>query len=471
MNYWLINPKNYGSDTNLSDLKSDCIYMGWEEKDCPKFYNDVKKNDVIIVAEGSHSNTKVHFIGIAEKLDKGNQCWRMLHSTQDKNKDVANIIRNSPNDFGGGLSPNPWGPTRSIIKLNDNPAENTIKLALNAYFREVKMKEKLQQYAEFLTSAHNLIFTGAPGTGKTYLAQQIAKEMGCSETCVGFVQFHPSYDYTDFVEGLRPKQDEGGNIGFEPKDGIFKKFCENALLSYLSKVENAPKYVFIIDEINRGEISKIFGELFFSLDSGYRVTKEMIDEHKSGKSPLVTIRTQYANMCKQPNAFDKALGITNENDYGHFFVPNNVYIIGTMNDIDRSVESMDFAMRRRFAFKEILASDRMEMIKENDDLAKYFQDIEKHMKNLNLCILTIQGFSTAYQIGAAYFLKLKNYLENGEPNWESLWTNHLYGLLFEYLRGLPNMDDDLNKLRRAYFLDDTYEEKDGKVTQVETNNE
>ena len=140
MNYWLINPKNYGSDTNLSDLKSDCVYMGWEEKDCPKFYNDVKKNDVIIVTEGSPSNSNVHFIGIAEKLDKQNQCWRMLHSTQDKNKEVANIIRNNPNDFGGGLSPNPWGPTKSIIKLNDNPAENTIKLVLNAYFRETENK-------------------------------------------------------------------------------------------------------------------------------------------------------------------------------------------------------------------------------------------------------------------------------------------------------------------------------------------
>lgn len=302
---------------------------------------------------------------------------------------------------------------------------------------------------KLLESNHNLILTGAPGTGKTYLAQQIAREMGCSATRMGFVQFHPSYDYTDFVEGLRPKQDESGNIGFEPKDGIFKKFCENALQAYLSDADNAPKYVFIIDEINRGEISKIFGELFFSIDSGYRVTKGMIDDHRSGKSPLVTIRTQYSNMCKRPNAFDEALGITDANDFGHFFVPDNVYIIGTMNDIDRSVESMDFAFRRRFAFKEIKASENLGMLDEMEDK----DNIIKRMKNLNAAIEKEESLSSAYHIGGSYFMKLKLYQnEDKSYDYDSLWNNHLEGLLMEYLRGMADAEKKVKELKEYYDL-------------------
>lgn len=320
------------------------------------------------------------------------------------------------------------------------------------YHQQVKQREIMEKnktYVNLLKTNYNLILTGAPGTGKTYLAQQIAKEIGCCEAQIGFVQFHPSYDYTDFVEGLRPKQDDSGNLGFEPKDGIFKKFCENALQTYLSDANNAPKYVFIIDEINRGEISKIFGELFFSIDSGYRVTKGMIDDHRSGKSPLVTIRTQYSNMCKRPNAFDEALGITDANDFGHFFVPDNVYIIGTMNDIDRSVESMDFAFRRRFAFKEIKASENLGMLDDLEDK----DNIIKRMENLNAAIEKVEGLSSAYHIGGSYFMKLKLYQnEDKSYDYDSLWNNHLEGLLMEYLRGMADAEKKVKELKEYYDL-------------------
>lgn len=117
----------------------------------------------------------------------------------------------------------------------------------------------------------------------------------------------------------------------------------------------------------------------------------MIDNHRSGKNPLVTIRTQYSNMCKCPNAFDVALGITNANDFGHFFVPDNVYIIGTMNDIDRSVESMDFAFRRRFAFEEIKADKNLGMLEGMTDK----EEIINRMNNLNAAIEKIEGLSSA----------------------------------------------------------------------------
>lgn len=271
-----------------------------------------------------------------------------------------------------------------------------------------------------LESNKNLILTGAPGTGKTYLARQMARKLtqdktgNIKEENIGFVQFHPSYDYTDFVEGLRPIKDSNGNIVFERKDGIFKEFCKKAS----EKADE--KFVFIIDEINRGEISKIFGELFFSIDPGYR--------GEEGK-----IKTQYQNLLENTEDMYK----------DGFFIPENVYIIGTMNDIDRSVESMDFAFRRRFAFQEITAEDTMDNIlyELNDDM----NDAVNKMRAINSKLDEL-GLNSNYHIGAAYFQKVKNY----KNKWNDLWNLHLKGTLFEYFRGEPDADNKIEQLKDAY---------------------
>ena len=394
----------------------------------------------------------------------------------------------------------------------------------------------VKKYANLLKNTKNLILTGAPGTGKTYLAKQIAKELGCKDDNIGFVQFHPSYDYTDFVEGLRPT-DKDGNVGFERRDGVFKEFCERALKNLvdsrksveeiaketildkqfddfinrfddknlssdgdrtfsckiyedesgkyfackycssdreykitkddiLTKLEQnksmgtfekilykefnkfcnnqknievieeitekipLKNFVFIIDEINRGEVAKIFGELFYCVDPGYRGEKGRIS-------------TQYQNLVTS-GEFQKG-----------FFIPENVYIIGTMNDIDRSVESMDFAFRRRFTWAEVKASDTVDMLYpsttengeptglESKELA---DEAKRRMENLNNAISEIEGLNEAYHIGASYFLKLKNY----DGNFESLWEYHIKGILQEYLRGNPNAQEELTKLKAAY---------------------
>lgn len=375
----------------------------------------------------------------------------------------------------------------------------------------------LDKYISILKTNKNLILTGAPGTGKTYMAKEIAKAMGAE---IGFVQFHPSYDYTDFVEGLRPKNDENGNVGFERKDGVFKEFCkksfdvirpssfnedyEEEALNYLKKYYNGEKilthkqkkyfhikiengkiyaqpdsgnsylvdddtilkylktgeynkehqstyppsigeyikqniygkieypaigdkvYIFIIDEINRGEISKIFGELFFSIDPGYRGEK--------GK-----VNTQYQNMVPEGDVFKNG-----------FYVPGNVYIIGTMNDIDRSVESMDFAMRRRFAWQEVTAEESYtNMIEQDPEYALVKDEIKARMFNLNKAIVETEGLDEAYQIGAAYFRKYLDYQDKTNP-FDCLWENHLKGLLFEYLRGNRRAKELLEKLHDAY---------------------
>lgn len=291
----------------------------------------------------------------------------------------------------------------------------------------------IERKRELIEKNYNLILTGAPGTGKTHLAKAIAEAMGAE---YDFVQFHPSYDYTDFVEGLRPTPpDNNGNIGFERKDGVFKSFCKKALNSKTSN----KKFVFIIDEINRGEISKIFGELFFSIDPGYR-----------GKNGMV--KTQYQNLI---------IDITDP-FYNGFYIPDNVYLIGTMNDIDRSVESMDFAMRRRFAWVEVKANENTRML---DELQEMKDEVTVVMKRLNAAIWDeesntgIEGLNAAYHIGGSYFSKLKLYLNEDNTNKDSaynrLWENHIKGVLFEYLRGTVNAKDNLKKLELIYYKGDT----------------
>lgn len=287
--------------------------------------------------------------------------------------------------------------------------------------KSISYSKEVKSYAELLQYNYNLVLTGAPGTGKTFAAKRVAELMGGA---CELVQFHPSYDYTDFVEGLRPVMNSRRGIGFERKDGVFKEFCKRALRD----AEGKP-YVFIIDEINRGEISKIFGELFYSIDSGYR--------GEEGR-----VKTQYQNLVPREDPF-----------YEGFYVPENVYIIGTMNDIDRSVESIDFAMRRRFAWVEFTAEKSQSML-ESDDAwgGKEVRDkidideVKARMDRLNKCIVSDEiGLTRAYQIGAAYFLKYALY-----NDFDALWNNHLKGVLYEYLRGAYDIEDKMKKLENAY---------------------
>jgi hypothetical protein len=274
-------------------------------------------------------------------------------------------------------------------------------------------QETVDKFVALLYENKNLILTGAPGTGKTYLAKEVASAIigGCpscqlteeQKKQIGFVQFHPSYDYTDFVEGLRPVEDGD----FKRQDGVFKQFCKDAING------NGEPFVFIIDEINRGELSKIFGELFYSIEPNYRGIKGQV-------------KTQYNAMVEDGDVFKPG-----------FYIPDNIYIIGTMNDVDRSVESMDFAIRRRFIWKEVTAADSAtNMGIEGLALVK--------MNALNKA-LGDNDLPEAYWIGGAYFLNVK------DNDFKALWDLRLKGVVSEYFRGDPEASRKLKDVEEKFF--------------------
>lgn len=572
-NYYVISP-NVWNDNNFDYLldymiQNHCVLMGWQT-DNPKgkLFSNLKTGDCIVVALRRSWKFNYYFIGtlssdsIEEYDDAQKRSLENFTLLEDKNCDFLKTWS------AAGSSQIP--AIAKIDKIKNPEIISAINDILNG--ESIMPNNSLaDQLTNLLQHTHNLILHGAPGTGKTFLAKEIAKRMGCSQDEIGFVQFHPSYDYTDFVEGLRPKSQNNGEIGFERKDGVFKEFCKRALQNLIDskksvevlekessindKVENflekaryekivyeitrgnkffivdnseknifieipanekvkelalpkndliellnsdyeinsaneirdffnrkwgmqqdsyiltlykkiraetqtssvqkiekiqEKKYLFIIDEINRGELSKIFGELFYAVEPGYRVSYDDLKKNQSGEKTISTIRTQYANLETEGNSFDKALRVSNPSDFGHFFIPENVYIIGTMNDIDRSVDTMDFAFRRRFAFREIKASENLEMLSTLGEIA---EEAENRLKKLNNEISKITELSSpsSYHIGGAYFLKLNDFEGDSNERFQKLWNYHLEGLLKEYLRGTENAEENFAKLRSAYF--------------------
>ena len=429
---------------------------------------------------------------------------------------TVQYISTETKDFDGSI----YGSYRKTIHQADGKVQDVIDYVNSLLNKEptmIQLEQKYKEYIELLEETHNLVLTGAPGTGKTYMARAIAEEMGA---VTKFVQFHPSYDYTDFVEGLRPIDKGDDQMGFKRRDGVFKAFCKQALealidetkeeteisneaalqlfkddlrkqgeieipsylgpnsvsrtvllnenntvsvrasnehpssderiLNYmrtrngadfggdtyiisigehilqkykhksLGTTDKQKPFVFIIDEINRGEASKIFGELFFAIDPGYR-----------GKTDFL-VQTQYQNLVPNDDVFAEG-----------FYVPENVYILATMNDIDRSVESMDFAMRRRFTWHEITPNDTESML----DELKCADEAKAAMHRLNAAIAETDGLGAAYMIGPAYFLKLKN---NG-GDFDKLWKMNIEPLLKEYLRGFRKTKEILDTFSKAYF--------------------
>lgn len=520
---------------NYGDYKTRLCYLNWED------------TGVNIIAKWDENE---HIIGLVLHIYHQ---YKNGDKTIKDRKDVGSVkTLNTLGLFDGNQ------PNNELMEFLDD-FKKLLADDQQTVINELEDK-KMERQIEQLKNVKNIIFTGAPGTGKTYYAEEIAQKMNA---VYKIVQFHPSYDYTDFVEGLRPVE-KNGTLGFERKDGVFKEFCALALknledsakskevqekeatvtdlidefisdatdnstpfkittgneffvdssdqkyvyvkipsndkrneltlqkqvlvdlLSADEKIKTSgairdfynrkwrtqedsyyfalyeklyekksshtkadvkqierKDFVFIIDEINRGEVSKIFGELFYAIDPGYRGKKEK------------AVQTQYQNLIHDGEAFKDG-----------FYVPENVYIIGTMNDIDRSVESIDFAFRRRFTWTEITAESSLSILDKDESWKDYgekpsddeISKLKNRLINLNKAISDIDGLNSAYHIGGSYLLKYASY--NKAEAFEKLWTNHLQGVLFEYLRGRPQIDKILADLKNAYFNETVENEED-----------
>ncbi len=260
------------------------------------------------------------------------------------------------------------------------------------------------------------------------------------------VQFHPSYWYEDFIEGVKPKGlTKDGNIKFELVNGEFKQFCIDA------KERPNEKFYFIVDEINRAELSRTFGELLYCLEYRVRFEDNGIVDYKNNKTNL--IRTQYSNLIDSLDNKNNLSLIIHEGK-SYFGIPENVYFIGTMNDIDRSIDSFDMALRRRFVWVrkdcdlEVVSEWLYEQGVADDISAIYLQACE----NLNSYIEKDLALGKSYQIGHAYFMKLQ--IEENSNNLKEemldlLWNNNIKPLLNEYLRAEYQNNEIDEKLKKA----------------------
>ena len=277
-------------------------------------------------------------------------------------------------------------------------------IPLESYGIESALKDLLlskEDFEEMLDSVHskkNLILQGPPGTGKSFVAKRLAYALlgFKDDSRIESVQFHQSFSYEDFIQGFRPKKD---GIGFSLKDGVFYRFCKKALHD-----PDRP-YVFIIDEINRGNLSKIFGEVML-----------LIETDKRGPDWAVSLTYSDESVSK-------------------FFIPANVHILGMMNTADRSLAIVDYALRRRFAFKDVLPgfdSDKFGPLLESKGVEKIvISAIQTKMTALNKEIESSVDLGRGFAIGHSFFVPFEN-ITDSKVWYERVIKNEIVPLLREY---------------------------------------
>lgn len=291
--------------------------------------------------------------------------------------------------------PAPHGPTYPAYTLSDAGREVFLPA------------ERLTAILDALARKKNVILEGAPGVGKSFIARRLAWALleAKDPSRVEMVQFHQSYAYEDFVQGWRPS-----GSGFELRDGVFHRFCRRAAEDPQSK------YVFIIDEINRGNLSKVLGELML-----------LIEPDKRG--PDYAIQLAYAV------------------DGERFFVPANVYVLGMMNTADRSLAMVDYALRRRFVFI------RLEPAFESDAFANTLSDrgisdellarIVERMTTLNDDIRRdTQNLGPGYEIGHSFFVPDPDADAPPDGWYEDVVRQEIAPLLREYWPDQPTRAED-----------------------------
>ena len=340
------------------------------------FHNflDAKPGDKVICYE-TNPTKQITALAIVSTENDGQRIWfekveslmtPIPYATVKENADLQGMeFLQNPNGSFFKLTKEEYGVIMDLIRESNLGANH--KSTYEAYTRdefldEVYMSEKdLSNLENLLKNKKNIILQGAPGVGKTFCARRLAYElMGeKDESRVSLIQFHQNFSYEDFIMGYKPV-----GADFELQRGIFYKFC-------ISAANNPDKpYFFIIDEINRGNLSKIFGELLMLIEKDYRGEKLTL-AYKDEK----------------------------------FFVPKNLYIIGMMNTADRSLAMIDYALRRRFSFYDMRPGFESEGFqKYQATLAnEHFDRLIEKVKGLNRAIAADESLGAGFELGHSYF--------------------------------------------------------------------
>ena len=382
VNYWWLNanPKIWSfSDIEVGEEQNYTMYNdNGNKRRIFQNFLDAREGDLIIGYESNPVKQVVAICRVTKQNDGENLYFEKIEGLTSPID--YTLLKDAPELEKMEYFMNPQG---SLFKLTkgeydfimdmvreenqENPigSEQAESYSKEDFLSEVYMtSEKYDSLKGLLLNKKNIILQGAPGVGKTFAAKRLAYSiMGVKdESRVEFIQFHQNYSYEDFVMGYKPKEDGG----FELRRGVFYNFCRKA------QSDPDKKYFFIIDEINRGNMSKIFGELLMLIENDYRGEK-----HK--------IRLAY-------------------NDE-YFSVPENLYIIGMMNTADRSLAMIDYALRRRFSFFDMTPGfDSVGFKKYQENLdCEVFNKVIDAVKALNIEIAKDDSLGKGFCIGHSYF--------------------------------------------------------------------
>lgn len=335
-----------------------------------QFANEIKIGDVIFVKKGMHKIIGKGVVTSEYIYDSARETYKHIRKVEWTNKGEWEHPGQAVMKTLTCISPYPDYVQRLLSLFAEDILEETseqIEIKYPPYTKDdflnkVYMDEDTYNtLTELLEAKYNVILQGAPGVGKTFAAKRLAYSiMGQKDTSrVAMVQFHQSYSYEDFIQGYRPSKD-----GFELVNGAFYKFCKE------TEEDNERPYFFIIDEINRGNLSKILGELMM-----------LIEKDKRGEK----IKLLYSNEW--------------------FTVPQNVRIIGMMNTADRSLALMDYALRRRFAFFDFAPAFSSEGFKNylSEKDSPKLEKLIAAVESLNSTISTDESLGDGFRIGHSYF--------------------------------------------------------------------
>ena len=416
--WWLVaNPKIWSiSDMKVGDVQDYTLYNeNGNKRRIFQNFLDAKEGDVVIGYESTPTKQIVALAEVAKASDGKAIIFKKTESlpspidfsTIRPIPDLSEMeyLKNSQGSFYK-LTEDEFNTLMDVIREYNPKVEekNNAKYTEDDFLNEVYLpKESYRRMKALLLSKKNIILQGAPGVGKTFSAKRLAYSiMGEKDPSrVEFIQFHQSYAYEDFIMGYKPNE-EGG---FYLKKGVFYNFCKKV------KADPDRRYFFIIDEINRGNMSKIFGELLMLIENDYR-----------GE----TVKLAYSDEL--------------------FDVPSNLYIIGMMNTADRSLAMIDYALRRRFSFFDMrpgFDSDGFIQYQKGQNSPLFDQVIEA-IKSLNLIIADDDSLGDGFCIGHSYFCNQEHITE-------------------EWLKN--TIEFDVLPMLREYWFDnnDLYEQQAGKL--------